>query len=611
MPESDRSARIAGAAALWTAGSLLWLLNHPYHGVWHDALIYGLLAAKWLHPDALAPDLFFRYGSQGEFSLFTPLYGALTGWLGLDRASWWVVLTGGVAWIGAVMWLAHRLLGRGPAAGVAVLLAAAVTVSYSPNAATFVLTENFSTARSWALPLGLGGIAALLAGRRGWALALSLGALALHPLLGIWPLALCVLVWLPMRLAVWLVALAVGAGAALGMANVDLPYLRSMQGDWLLFARDRAPDILFRSTGSRLAECAALLAVLLLALRGGSETHRAFYGRVLLLGCGGLALALMASFWLPLEILVQGQPWRVCWLLLPLALCALLDVAQRLARESRSGVLLLCAIGVALTLEPAWWLPGAYLAAAAAFLPPAIWRRADAAVERRRKLLVAALAAAWLVLLPGWVADLEIAGRQMLMPWWAGADWLHGLVAGGGWHVALLAVVPALWRGRTLSAAWRFGLAAILLTASLFALSHWDRRPEAKRIEEACYLDRSCPPHPFLGEIAIGDTVFWLGREPTVWLALNRASYYGRIQHTGAVFSRQKFDEWARRDARVAASREPHWVCADPTLDWLVLAGEVSGAAPRAEAKESRPYHLYACADFRVGAVPSAPTLPR
>ena len=63
---------------------LVWFLNHPYQGVWHDARVYGLLAAHWLSPPAFADDLFFSFGSQGSFSLFTPLYGQLVAWLGLD-----------------------------------------------------------------------------------------------------------------------------------------------------------------------------------------------------------------------------------------------------------------------------------------------------------------------------------------------------------------------------------------------------------------------------------------------------------------------------------------------------------------------------------------------
>lgn len=596
----------AGSAVLFAAAVLLWLLNHPYQGIWHDARIYGLLAAHWLTPDALAPDLFFRFGSQGELSLFTPFYGALVGWLGLDQASWWVVLTGGIAWVAAVMLLAHRMLGTGAAAGLAVLLAAVVTVSYSPNAGTFVLTENFATARSWALPLGLGGVAALVGDRRVLAFSLAMTSLLLHPLLGIWPVALCLLVWVRTGIAVTLVMLVVIAAAAVGLLDIDVPYLRQMRGEWLVFSRDVAPDILFRPADERLVEHGAVLAGLLLAARRGSDHCRLIYRRALLLGSGGLALALIASFWLPVEILVQGQPWRVAWLLLPLAMMGLLDVGQRLGRESRNGFLLLGVAGAVATMGPTWWLPALYLAAAGSFLPLEAWRRLDDWTGQRRKYLAIALGLVWLLLLPGMVADWDIAGRQLLQPWWTGAEWLHGLVAGGVWHIAVLAVVPAVWGLPQPPASWRMAAACVLLGLALFVLSQWDRRVESRRAEEMCYLERHCQAHPFLQEIAVGETVFWPARELTVWLTLNRASYYGEVQRTGAVFSRPKFDEWRRRNALVSAGREPRMLCADPALDWLVMGGDVSSASPRAVWRKAR---LYACTDFR--AVSPAPTLPR
>lgn len=606
VPGHDRLVGHAGSTFLFVTAVLLWLINHPYQGIWHDARIYGLLAAHWLTPDALAPDLFFRFGSQGELSLFTPFYGALVGWLGLDHASWWVVLTGGIAWMVAMLLLAHRMLGTGAAAGLAVLLAAVATVSYSPNAGTFVLTENFATARSWALPLGLGGVAALVSDRRVWAFSLVMASLLLHPLLGIWPVALCLLVWMRTGIAVTLVMLVVIAAGVVGLLDIDVPYLRLMRGDWLIFARDVAPDILFRPAAARLVEHGAVLASLLLAARQGSEHCRKIYRRALLLGSGGLALALIASFWLPVEILVQGQPWRVGWLLLPLAMLGLLDVAQRLGRESRNGSMLLGAAGAVATMGPTWWLPALYLAAAAAFLPLEVWWRLDVWSGQWRKYLTIALGLVWLLLLPGLVADWDIAGRQLLQPWWTGTEWLHGLIAGGVWHIALLAVLPAVWGWRLPSAFWRMAAACVLFGLALFVLLQWDRRVESRRAEEMCYLERRCPAHPFLREIAVGETVFWPERELTVWFTLNRASYYGEVQRTGAVFSRAKFDEWRRRDALVAAGREPWRLCTDPALDWLVSGGDVPGASPRAV---WRKVGLYACADFR--AVPPTSILPR
>lgn len=595
--------RYTGALILFALGLLLWLLNHPYQGIWHDARIYGLLAAHWLHPEALANDLFFRFGSQGDLSLFTPLYGMSVGWLGLQRAAWWLAVSGGVAWVVATMMLAKPMLGTGTAASVAVLLFAIMTVSYSPNQSTFMLTESFGTARSWALPLGLVSVAMLAARRRAWALLPAVASLLLHPLLGIWPLALCVMVWLRLRSAVALALLVVFASIVVGLVNPDLPYLRLMSGDWLSFARDSAEDVVFKASQNRLADYGAALLCLLLGARWGALHARPLYQRALLLSVAGLVMAMLASFWWPVEILVQVQPWRVCWLLLPLALIALLDVSQRLCTVSRAGPAIIGLAGAVVTSGANLWLPALYLLGCSVMVPVARLQQLDVLLDRWRKPLGVAAGLLWLMLLPGIFADWDLVGGKMLQPWWTGAEWLHGLVAGGTWHSAVLLGFTAAWRPTWMTAIPRLVVLAVLALSIVFVLSIWDRQPEFRRTEASCYLNESCPLHVFRHLITPGETVFWSERELSIWFDLNRASYYGDIERTGVVFSREKFDEWKRRDALVGESRRPEYLCADPVLDWVVLPDVLTGVAPRAVASGS---YLYACTDLR--AVLPAPT---
>ena len=82
IDSSDIPARLMrhnpwAGAILFLVAFLLWLLNRPYHGLWHDAYVYGVISAQWIYPDALASDLFFRFGSQGSLTIFTPIYGEL------------------------------------------------------------------------------------------------------------------------------------------------------------------------------------------------------------------------------------------------------------------------------------------------------------------------------------------------------------------------------------------------------------------------------------------------------------------------------------------------------------------------------------------------------
>ncbi len=602
----------AGLGLVFLLGFLLWLLNHPYQGIWHDARVYGLLAAHWLNPEAYAHDLFFSFGSQGSFSLFTPLFGELVRWLGLDRAAWWAVLGGGLMWIGACLALARTMLGTGFAARFAVFLGALVVISYSPNGNTFVIGENFATARLWAIPLGLVSVAAMAAQRQGWALAMSLAATALHPLHGIWPLALWVLARLRTPLALSLALLPVVVVTLIGVINPDLPHLRLMTGDWLEFVLGSAYDIVFKPLPqTRLPVYFGALVALWLGAKRGSEAGRALYLRLLMIGIGGLGLGLVASYVFPIEIVVQGQPWRVMALLIPMAAVAIIDVGRRAWLSSAAGRLLVGVVAVLASMGSHGVL-GALCALGIASLMPDDWiGRIEAWIGHWRRWLGGVLVVFALSVVPNILATWEIAGSQWVNPWWAGAESLQGLVTGGSWHLAAILALVIGWLGGDdlagMAPSWATISALTLISlVTVATVPHWDRRLGPTRIEHACYLDARCSAHPFRRWVAPGSVVFWPERELTVWFELGTASYFGPVQGIGKVFSSAKYYEWQRRQAWVAAGTDPRYLCADSIIDWVVRPYPVPGLPPRATMHYA---YLYACADLR--AVPAAPTLPR
>lgn len=623
FPEANRRECKASAAlamvmrrnAAWSTAVLvllaflLWLLNHPYQGIWHDARVYGLIAAHWMYPEALASDLFFRFGSQGSLTLFTPIYGELVRALGLDRAAQLVTLSGGALWVTALFYLSRSMLGDTLAGRFAVLFGVMLSVSYSPNASVFVLNENFATARVWAMPAGLMAVAWLAAGEFRRAAAAALLSCLLHPLLGLWPLALVILARLPLR---WVIPLTLSPALAvtgMGLLNPDVPHLRLMQGEWLDYLSD-ASDILFKPLGeSRLPVYFTALAGLLAGARAGSPQWRPLYARLLTLAAGGLVLALLSSYGLPLEIIVQGQPWRVFWLAIPLAGVALLDLMQRAAVVD--GAPLLIGNGLALlALDGDWLLSVIWLACAASVLPAHYLNALAVHANAWRKALWATLLALCLLALPGLIVELEIAGARFITPWWPGALVLHGLVAGSLWPLPLL--LAWLLGQKPLSSRTGVALAAVVVVAGLLILTlgAWDKRPFSVQRMEARYLNSHQPPHPFSAYIRRGETVAWPEQEMTVWLELHTPSYWGKTQGIGVVFSHDKFAKWQRRGARVAAAPTRLALCADPLLDWVVVMQPVTAvAAVAAVAIAPSGAALYACPSARhhAGALP-APT---
>ena len=166
--------------------AVLWLPNHPYTGFLNsDAEIYALSALHWLNPAAYAHDPFFMFGSQSDFTIFPSLYGSLIELCGLAQAAKIVMVLAAILWIGAAWGLARCVFDDWLMRTYAVLSMAIYSLNYSPNQATFVLNENYVTARVIAIPLTV--MAITFSMERKWILAVAMVMLsvAIHPLLGI------------------------------------------------------------------------------------------------------------------------------------------------------------------------------------------------------------------------------------------------------------------------------------------------------------------------------------------------------------------------------------------------------------------------------------------
>ena len=60
-----------------------WIATHRYHGIWHDGVLYAGQAVFRLDPLPFAKDLFFAFGSQDQFTVFTGIYSQVVQMLGL------------------------------------------------------------------------------------------------------------------------------------------------------------------------------------------------------------------------------------------------------------------------------------------------------------------------------------------------------------------------------------------------------------------------------------------------------------------------------------------------------------------------------------------------
>jgi len=71
---SSRTLQIVHTAAwrLLLIGAL-WLSTHRYFGIVHDGRLYTVQALRALDPARWTDDLYFRFGSQDAFTVFSAL----------------------------------------------------------------------------------------------------------------------------------------------------------------------------------------------------------------------------------------------------------------------------------------------------------------------------------------------------------------------------------------------------------------------------------------------------------------------------------------------------------------------------------------------------------
>lgn len=224
----------------------LWLIARPFQGIWHDGRLYALQALQILNPATFTTDLFLRYGSQDQYSIFSAFYAvAISSW-GLSQGTMILQGLGLVLWFFSA-WALTRVL-PGKQAVLSLLLIVSLDGHYGSHG-VFSYGEGFLTARLYAEAFSLAGLAAWLVGRK------KLGGLAfavacvLHPLMTL-P-ALMVGLGMLLRPKIWLGLMIAVVFCALGLGVIGLtPFtglLKPMDPLWLKLVASRSP-FLFLNT---------------------------------------------------------------------------------------------------------------------------------------------------------------------------------------------------------------------------------------------------------------------------------------------------------------------------------------------------------------------------
>jgi hypothetical protein len=581
--------RLLTAAMLGVAAGM-WLMADPYYGIWHDSILYTVQALHRLRPDIYGRDLFFRFGSQDDFTLFPAVHSWLVGPLGIDRAALVLTLIGKLAWfVGLIFFLTGYLRGFPLWLGVAVV--ATYPALYDGNNA-LGYGESFATSRIFAEALTLMALGLVLRGRNRSAAVAALAALSLHPLMALPGMAAIALLARRIGKPIAVVSV-IGAAATFLLAALGMePFARlasRYDPAWLDIVEKRN-TIVFLDNWHEAAfgRLAFLAAILFASYRIFTEEISGYLaGRLLLLGIGCLVATWLGAVVFHDVLLTQLQIWRGLWFVQVTALSLIGALTPKLWTERTADRLLLIGLWSALLLKG---LPSGMLA----MISVAIW------------LPSARYAPCWKPTRLVWALILLFPTGALVftvMSWRLSAVVWHLLWDRPAWQVVLADPLPAAlligglaWLGRR---AWGAPIVALTGAAVLvLGMVTWDGR----RVSELSWDDPRAvaAAMPLQAIIPVGATVFWPRGLQATWFWLRRAHYASGYQTAGALFSRQTallaadrqarlfalgfddgdpyWDKWAepsrRDDEKVNQSpgmKEATALCRDPELDYLVF----------------------------------------
>jgi len=607
---ADAASRVQPYAAVsrWLAiGSLLllygsiWTIARPYAGLVHDARLYALQAAARLNPDVYLGDLFLRYGSQNDFTLFPQMYAPLIRLIGIEPAAMGLTFLYSVLWLALGYLLAREFLSRQWAL-LSLGLLIAIPGLYGAHH-VFQTGEMFLSARLPAEVLALGALLAYLRQRRFLALALSAAAAAVHPLMALPMIGLLALLEVHSRFGLRISAALVVA-AMIGAVALTL-ILRGALVDpfdtWLSILRTRSaflfPD-LWRFTDWQ--HQALVLATLAAASRLGAGEPA---GRVSAAAAGvavaGLLLAVVAAAMPEHPRLLMIQPWRWTWvscfvavILLPMVVRNLWSVLPN-AVGRPAAMLMLCGWLLSDTLGGLVALAGVLLLVLPDRLLVSLQRvtKLGAAAMLAVSILVTAVTAAQFAAFPldnnqdpGWVLAIvqffsEAPARMLFVL----VCWVVTM------HVGLRRNSTATRVGIAISAA------VVIALLAPRAVRDWTTTQYSGATHAAFSQWRASIPEDA--------EVLWPGDAMATWFLLERRSYLSIDQLAGLLYSPRMTSELVRRTSALRSLASPDWwtmadgsddaqprdltpailadVCAAPGLDFVVSDQDIGAAASR------------------------------
>jgi hypothetical protein len=546
----------------WTLFVLLLALNaiaRPCSVTAHDARLYSLQVMNAAENSAYAGDVFLRFGSQDQFSLFSRMVAPMAATLGLRLAFFALYLVFNTLFILGLFRLVRALVDDALVSTLALVYLVSAPLNYGGHN-IFAVHEQFFTPRLIGTTMTLFALERIVRQQFLLALAFLLVGVLMHPLMafgGVMIWTGCIVgAYLPTRAIIGVAASSLIGGVVLLCLPIAGHLFGTMDDDWHQMIRLTVgynyPDSWSLKDWINLTASFALPIAGCFALYQDDPVRRRFLVVVALAGAVGF-LATLAASMLPYALLFQGQPYRVLWILkvLQIPLGFLLIARWSQAQALSAQIAALGLVGYFCVTN--YIAPELLVIAAAVLVSLGISRLAD---EQNNPGWW------WLAIARGFVLG---ASAWMAYRWWFFATQRDMLIRHfdlNEWVLfELISPIFAI-----------VGLCVAIRFAQNFSIVRWSAIAVALLIPIGLFASETSPT--FTRDYSrLGSDIAFLrdfvkarsaetSRHPSIYCPINRTdliwidvkatSYFGVIQTAGVMFNRRTAEEIERRSKVVA-----------------------------------------------------------
>jgi len=313
----DKSFNLKQNFVIFSILASLWLLKHPYSGIWHDGIIYTFMALKDLYPDVFANDLFIKFGSQDSYTIFPQIYAVLIKSFGIYKSALILTVSGQLLWVFAAVTLFRTFLkGKELYISLAILF---FMKSYYWGFNTFQYAEPFVNPRIFSEAFCILGITCILKKKHFTSAVLFIVSFLIHPLMTLGA-GLIVYVYLVLAYprVLFSAPILVAAILLLGLFKIE-PFtgvLRVISPEWHQIIKERFHYLFSIQWPLKdWAELFFTVSVTAAACLFSKGVMRRLFLSSIIGACCGMLVNIIGGELFKNEFITQIQAWRCLWFL--------------------------------------------------------------------------------------------------------------------------------------------------------------------------------------------------------------------------------------------------------------------------------------------------------